>query len=97
MRSTWLSVFLLTVLCVPAFAADPPKGFRAIFNGTDLKGWYGLNPHGTEKLTGEKKEANLKKQREDFANHWRVETASWSTMAPAPMPRPTKSSAIWSC
>lgn len=57
-------------------AADdpaPPKGFRAIFNGKDLTGWYGLNPHASAKLTGEKKEANHKQQREEFPQHWRVE------------------------
>jgi acetyl esterase/lipase len=53
--------------------AAPPAGFRALFNGTDLTGWYGLNPHSVEKLEGEKKEASLRKQREAFANHWRVE------------------------
>lgn len=51
----------------------PPKGFRAIFNGKDLTGWYGWNPHTSAKLEGEKLEANLKEQRADFANHWRVE------------------------
>ena len=56
-------------------AADPapPAGFRALFNGKDLAGWHGLNPHSVAKLEGEKKEANLKQQREDFPNHWRVE------------------------
>jgi hypothetical protein len=51
----------------------PPKGFRAIFNGRDLAGWHGLNPHGVEKLTGEKKEANLAQQRADFPKNWTVE------------------------
>lgn len=57
-------------------AADdpaPPKGFRAIFNGKDLTDWYGLNPHSSAKLTGEKKDANLKQQRAEFPQHWRVE------------------------
>ncbi|HYF34163.1 MAG TPA: DUF1080 domain-containing protein [Prosthecobacter sp.] len=54
-------------------AAEPPKGFRALFNGKDLSGWYGLNPHSVAKLQGEKKEASLKQQREEFAQHWRVE------------------------
>ena len=53
--------------------AAPPKGFRAIFNGKDLAGWYGWNPHESAKLEGEKLAANLKEQRADFANHWRVE------------------------
>jgi acetyl esterase/lipase len=52
---------------------QPPKGFRAIFNGKDLTGWHGWNPHQSAKLSGEKLEANLAKQREEFAEHWRVE------------------------
>jgi hypothetical protein len=51
----------------------PPLGFRAIFNGRDLAGWHGLNPHGVEKQSGEQKEANLARQRADFDKHWRVE------------------------
>jgi hypothetical protein len=56
-----------------ARAADPmpPAGFRALFNGKDLTGWYGLNPHGVAK--GDKRDASLKQMRDDFANHWRVE------------------------
>ena len=52
---------------------NPPTGFRALFNGKDLSGWYGWNPHTSAKLKDEKLAANLKQQREDFANHWRVE------------------------
>lgn len=52
---------------------SPPEGFRAIFNGKDLTGWYGLNPHIVVKLEGEKRDANLKKQREEFPHHWRIE------------------------
>jgi len=51
----------------------PPAGFRALFNGKDLTGWYGLNPHSVATLTGEKKEANLAEQRADFPKHWTVE------------------------
>ncbi|HEY2253101.1 MAG TPA: DUF1080 domain-containing protein, partial [Planctomycetaceae bacterium] len=51
----------------------PPAGFRAIFNGRDLTGWYGLNPHSVATLTGEKKEQNLAEQRADFPKHWTVE------------------------
>lgn len=50
-----------------------PEGFRAIFNAADLSGWYGLNPHHGVELTGEKQEANRKAQRDEFAQHWRVE------------------------
>lgn len=76
MKSASLSA-LATLLLIPlaAHAEDPspPAGFKAIFNGKDLTGWYGLNPHGVEKLTGEKREANLKKQREEFPEFWHVE------------------------
>jgi hypothetical protein len=58
-----------------AHAAEPapPEGFTAIFNGKDLTGWHGLNPHSVAKLTGEKREAMLKQMRDEFASHWRVE------------------------
>ncbi len=65
----------LTTSLASLYAADPkpPKGFRTLFNGQDLAGWYGCNPHESEKLTGEKKEANLEQQRAEFAKHWKVE------------------------
>ncbi|MCX7887779.1 MAG: DUF1080 domain-containing protein [Verrucomicrobiae bacterium] len=69
-----LAVCLFVVLRISQAAEPtPPKGFRALFNGRDLTGWYGLNPHTVAKLQGEKREAALKKQREEFAKHWRVE------------------------
>ena len=69
----------LTALCLlapaPLGAADvkPPPGFRAIFNGKDLTGWFGLNPHSLAKLQGEKKTAKVAQERADFAKHWSVE------------------------
>lgn len=68
---------ILAALLLPAIihAADPapPSGFRALFNGRDLAGWYGWNPHASAKLTGDKLQANLAQQREEFAKHWTVE------------------------
>ena len=52
---------------------QPPDGFRPLFNGTDLRGWYGLNPHTAAKLQGDQRQAILRQQREQFADHWRVE------------------------
>jgi len=74
MKLSLLAALVLTPL-VGLHSADPvpPEGFRAIFNGKDLTGWYGWNPHTSAKLTGEKLDANLKQQREEFAQHWTVE------------------------
>ena len=52
---------------------SPPPGFRVIFNGRDLTGWYGLNPHNAIKLTGDAKLANLAQQRAEFSKDWTVE------------------------
>ncbi|QDS92456.1 hypothetical protein FF011L_11990 [Roseimaritima multifibrata] len=61
------------ITCAAEPDLNPPEGFRAIFNAQDLSGWYGLNPHLVTKLSGEKKEASLKAQREEFSQHWRIE------------------------
>src|SRR4051794_5852759 len=70
-----LTLAFTACFSISALADDPkpPEGFHAISNGRDLTGWYGLNPHNSAKLQGEKKEANLKQQREEFPGHWRVE------------------------
>jgi gluconolactonase len=69
-----LSLVLLAVRSVVQ-AADPspPDGFHAIFNGRDLAGWHGLNPHEVAKLEGAKRAAALLAQRDAFAKHWLVE------------------------
>ena len=64
---------LACLLALPLFADAPPEGFRALFNGKDLSGWHGNNPHQGLKLIGDKKAADLAKQRADFPQHWRVE------------------------
>ncbi|APZ93728.1 family 16 glycoside hydrolase [Fuerstiella marisgermanici] len=70
-------LLLITAMLLPvsALAAPPtpPDGFRAVFNGKDLTGWYGWNPHSSAKLTGEKKAENLKAQRAEFSKNWTVE------------------------
>lgn len=78
------SLLLAPVALLHAAEPVPPKGFRAIFNGRDLAGWYGLNPHSVVKLQGEKREANLKKQREEFADHWRVENGELVNVGTGP-------------
>ena len=68
-----LTVFHITAAPILSAEPQPPEGFRAIFNGRDLTGWHGWNPHQSAKLSGEKLEANLQQQRAEFAEHWRVE------------------------
>ena len=63
---------LLALATTALIAADVPAGFTSLFNGKDLAGWHGYNPHSVAKLTGEKKDAMLKKMREDFSQHWSV-------------------------
>ena len=71
--SLFAAALLLPLTSLHAADPVPPAGFRAIFNGKNLTGWYGLNPHSVVKLEGEKKDANLKQQREEFPKHWAVE------------------------
>ncbi len=63
---------LLAVAASALFADSPPAGFTPLFNGKDLAGWHGYNPHSVAKLTGEKKDAMLKKMRDEFPQHWSV-------------------------
>jgi Domain of Unknown Function (DUF1080) len=67
-RSLLLSAAVaICSIALTAHADDPatPKGFRALFNGKDLTGWNGWNPHD---LKNSKEDQN-----KDFANHWHVE------------------------
>ncbi len=64
---------LVSCTLVHAAEPEPPKGFRSIFNGKDLAGWHGLNPHTVVKLEGEKRDANLAQQKAEFPQHWRVD------------------------
>lgn len=69
------SLVLCSLTASSLAESQPPAGFRAIFNGRDLTGWYGWNPHTSAKLAGEKLEANLRQQREEFPLNWRVENS----------------------
>ena len=64
---------LLTPAIIRADDPKPPEGFHAIFNGKDLSGWHGLNPHNAAQLTGEELDANLKSQLAEFPKNWSVE------------------------
>lgn len=50
--------------------SDCPEGFEALFNGEDLKGWYGNNPHETNKAAD--REQSIRDQQEAFKRHWSI-------------------------
>jgi len=62
-------------LVATANAADsnPPAGFRALFNGENLEGWHGDNPHTTVKAAEDKREEAIAAQQEEFNAHWSVD------------------------
>ncbi len=57
---------------------EPPHGFRALFNGQDLEGWYGDNPH--QSLKADDRAEAIKEQQEAFKTHWkRISTCRANT------------------
>lgn len=71
--STLLAVVLGFTCSVTAQQVDPPEGFRALFNGENLDGWYGNNPHVTRKAPEGEREEAIAAQQEEFRKHWSVE------------------------
>ncbi len=72
MRKTTITLASLTVLAGSALAdPQPPEGFTALFNGKNLDGWHGNNPHTTVKADDPEK--SIAEQQEEFKAHWSVE------------------------
>ncbi len=46
---------------------------QPIFNGKNLDGWHGNQPHQLQKVAEDKRASATREQREQFASHWRVE------------------------
>ena len=68
---------LSAALSAPAAASRErvPEGFRALFNGKDLTGWYGRlheDPRATWALPPVAQALERSKHREDFEKHWKV-------------------------
>lgn len=62
----------------PAAAQPPeaPEGFRALFNGENLDGWFGLghfDPREWRAMSDEERAAKKAGTRTDFEQHWHVE------------------------
>lgn len=74
----WLALAGLCLAAVPVMAEDnvPPEGFRAVFNGKDLTGWYGLShfdPRKLAEMTPEERATKKTADLEDLKTHWTVE------------------------
>lgn len=73
------SLVLLASLFLSSLAeaqSAPPAGFTAIFNGTDLAGWYGLphtDPRELAKLSADERASKRAGDDVAFRKHWRVE------------------------
>jgi Domain of Unknown Function (DUF1080) len=69
----WAACAAVSIFCSVALAEEPkpPKGFRALYNGSDLAGWYGHNPHDTEKTEPAKLAAAIESFQKAFLAHWR--------------------------
>ena len=60
--------------------AQPPEGFKALFNNKDLTGWHGwaihskgANPADMAKLSAEDRKAKIEEWTDDAKKHWSVE------------------------
>ena len=70
-------VLLALNLIAHADAPTPPRGFKALFNGTDLAGWHGMphfNPYTLAAMAEAKRKDEMKEWDSDAKRHWRVES-----------------------
>ncbi|MDH3583906.1 MAG: DUF1080 domain-containing protein [Phycisphaerae bacterium] len=74
-----LAVILLLGAAGPVRAQEdnkPPAGFRALFNGTDLAGWWGAStedPRKYMRLSPDAFAARQAKSRQNVNQHWKAE------------------------
>ena len=82
---TFIILAVITSLFVQGMSADaaelnvPPKGFKALFNGKNLSGWYGWstkNPEDLWSMSADDQAAYKKKSLEDVNQHWSVQDGS---------------------
>ena len=75
--ATLAAAFLmLTSSATPA--AEPPEGFRAIFNGKDLEGWHGMphfDPRDLARMPEEMRKKQITEWTDDAKKHWSVENS----------------------
>lgn len=75
-KSTLVVLFGLAFVGTSFAEPKPPEGFTALFNGKNLSGWHGNNPHGrtgAAKKGEDALKAEVAKQEKEFSDHWTVE------------------------
>lgn len=73
------SLFLFPLFAVAALSAEEPfdaSKLHKIFNGKNLHGWHGNNPHTTDRAK-EGNHKSLKAQQAEFVEHWKVEDGAF--------------------
>ena len=78
----FLSAFLLIVFAIsPIVTAqnEPPEGYRALFNGVDLSGWYGrphIDPDKYNAMSPEERKQRVANDMVLTREHWRAENGT---------------------
>jgi len=69
------AISLIFVGCATHPSNDPPRGFTAIFDGTNLAGWYGLDsdPRKIWAMTPEERAKRRDADMPAFTKHWSVQ------------------------
>jgi hypothetical protein len=72
---SWAAIGAVLVLSCETMAHEPmpPDGFRVLFDGKDLNGWHGHNPHDTVNIESAKRNEAIAGYQKEFLAHWRVE------------------------
>ena len=76
MRNILSATLCALALTLSTYAANPPSGFTALFNGKDLSGWRGGDTFDHRKylaMTPEERAAQDAKWTADMKQHWKVE------------------------
>ena len=68
----YLCLLSLSVLS-PLIAFAQEAEYRQLFNGQDLAGWYGNNPHTTARVKAGQRAQAVQNQQAPFQAHWSVE------------------------
>src|SRR5438552_14882456 len=70
------AVLLGVIARVGAADPQPPKGFTALFNGTDLSGWHGMphfDPYKLAAMPEDERKAKIDEWTADAKKHWTVD------------------------